>query len=199
MSYIYEQSTGILRDEDGEIVGRGYSGYGSSKNKAADEHIRNKGPIPRGKYDIGSSYNSDKCGKLSIRLTPNGHSAHGRTDFLIHGDNSNGTASKGCIVMEKHVRTKIDNGDIKSLKVVETYTAPSSQTSSYTYKSSNYSSNNYSSTYSSNNYSYSTSSYRSSQLINDEGIGNDRVRVGGGFANGNPEIAITVGIPCLIL
>mmetsp|Transcript_12010 Transcript_12010/g.19301 ORF Transcript_12010/g.19301 Transcript_12010/m.19301 type:complete len:202 (+) Transcript_12010:84-689(+) len=201
MSYTYEQSTGILRDENGSVVGRGYSGYGSSKNKPGDESKGNAGPIPRGEYKIGSSYHSTKCGPVSIRLTPDGHSAHGRTDFLVHGDNSTHTASRGCIIMPRDVRTKIVNGSIKSLRVVETYQTPSSSSSTYT-------SSSWNSSYSSPAASYSSyqpsSSYNhsSSQWINDQGIGNDRVRVHGGFDDrGGPQVGINVSIPipCLIL
>jgi hypothetical protein len=42
-------------------------------------------------------------------LTPDGHEAHGRTEFLIHGDSVDapGTASEGCIILSPAIRKKI--------------------------------------------------------------------------------------------
>ncbi len=56
-----------------------------------------------------------------MRLTPVGHRAHGRTDFLIHSDSikNPGNASKGCIVLDFIYRKQIaDSGDTV-LNVVE--------------------------------------------------------------------------------
>ncbi len=49
MPWKYSQKTGVLTDPNNKIVPKkGYSGNGLSKDNPADEHLRDKGPIPRG-------------------------------------------------------------------------------------------------------------------------------------------------------
>lgn len=114
MTWEYSQSTGTLTHNRAVIASGGYSGKGKWKNDSSSEALKNKGPIPRGGYLIGRSYNSQKVGPLAIPLTPSGHNAHGRTSFLIHGDNSTSTASEGCIIFSRSIRQDIiDSGDFK--------------------------------------------------------------------------------------
>ncbi|WP_087022278.1 tlde1 domain-containing protein [Thaumasiovibrio subtropicus] len=113
MTWTYYQSTGNLYLDD-EFVAQGYSGKGDHKNKPDSEHIVGQGPIPRGKYSIGSPRRSQRTGPYVLPLTPIGHSAHGRSAFQIHGDSISdpGTASSGCIILTRNIRTKIwDSGD----------------------------------------------------------------------------------------
>jgi hypothetical protein len=53
-------------------------------------------------------------------LSPVGHDAHGRSSFLIHGDNSlgNHTASHGCIILSRMVREKMRASGDMDLEVV---------------------------------------------------------------------------------
>ncbi len=119
MTWRYSQSTGILYHNRTRIA-KGYSGKGNSKNSGADEALKNQGPIPIGSYSIGIPYNSNKVGPYAIPLTPVGHSAHGRTAFLIHGDNSTKTASEGCIIISpQSIRRKVINSRDLKLDVVQ--------------------------------------------------------------------------------
>lgn len=54
-------------------------------------------------------------------LSPDGHNAHGRTAFLIHGDSRTnpGNASEGCIVLPPAVRIRIAQSGDTTLEVVE--------------------------------------------------------------------------------
>ena len=103
-NFTYDVLTGELRDREGLILTVGYSGWGSAKNDPTQEHVRGRGPIPRGTYMIGPPRNSKNVGPVAMYLWPIGHDAHGRSALMIHGDNTTGTASKGCIVAERGAR-----------------------------------------------------------------------------------------------
>jgi Protein of unknown function (DUF2778) len=114
--WIYEITSGRLRDKNGLGVGFGYSGYGPDKNQVVDEDQKDLGPIPEGQYGINSPRDTDKHGPYVMPLTP-----YATTDlkgrpggFLIHGDSvlHPGTASHGCIILARSVRQKIwESGD----------------------------------------------------------------------------------------
>lgn len=117
----YNQLTGELI-RNGQVVGTGYSGSRANGglNNPAMEHLRDVGPIPTGRWQIGSPFNHEKKGPLTMPLTPIGHAAHGRTGFLIHGDSlSNpGNASEGCIVLPPEVRETLADSGINILEVI---------------------------------------------------------------------------------
>lgn len=117
--YVYSQKTGILR-LDGKEIARGYSGKGEGLNNPAKEKVRNVGPIPAGMWQIGKAFDHPRLGPVVMSLTPIGHDALGRDDFLIHGDNAkmNMTASEGCIILDRKTREKIANSKITKLKVI---------------------------------------------------------------------------------
>lgn len=119
MGWMYSQSTGQIY-HNGVVIGRGYSGIGAGKNNPNMQHVAFQGPIPKGMYHIGPARHSVNTGPVTINLTSIGHNAFGRTDFAIHGDNKrmNFTASKGCIILRRPIRTKIANSTDKILKVV---------------------------------------------------------------------------------
>ena len=110
--WIYEQTSGKLF-RDCIVVGVGYSGFGEDKNQPNDESVKDLGPIPHGKYSIGPP----ECvgapgphGPFVLRLTPDPSNAmFGRDGFLIHGDSREhqGSASHGCIIMNRDVRNLI--------------------------------------------------------------------------------------------
>lgn len=116
--WTYRQSTGeIFRD--GARVGSGYSGFGPHKNRAESERIVNLGPIPRGRYQIGERFNSESHGPICMRLSPlQGTETFGRTNFLIHGDNRNGTASHGCVILPRPIRIEMAASTDRELEVV---------------------------------------------------------------------------------
>lgn len=100
----------------------GYSGNGQGLNNPAMEGVRDVGPIPQGEYVLGGTYNSQRVGPAAIIITPDpGNSAHGRSDFRIHGDNSRGnqSASNGCIIAPRAVRNVITASPDRNLRVVD--------------------------------------------------------------------------------
>ncbi len=117
MPWKYDQSSGELM-YNGSLIGTGYAGKGIGKNNPAMQHVKYVGPIPVGEYSIGHSYKSSTgLGSIVMDLNPNGHNALGRTLFRIHGDNSTGTASEGCIIMPRKVRTLMSTTQDRILEV----------------------------------------------------------------------------------
>jgi hypothetical protein len=116
---VYSQKTGRLV-LDGKEIGSGYSGAGEGKNNPDKEDEKNVGPIPRGQYKIGKS-KEWKGMPNCFDLSPDGHDAHGRTAFLIHGDSKKnpGSASEGCIILSADVRKKIAESGATRLRVVK--------------------------------------------------------------------------------
>lgn len=117
---IYSQSTGILWDDQGAILDRGYSGAGKGKNNPQMQDVRNVGPTPRGLWVIGAPYNSAKVGPAALPLIPSGHDALGRTAFVIHGDSTKhpGQASNGCMIFNRLTRDRIHRENDRILKVI---------------------------------------------------------------------------------
>ena len=108
----YHQKTAAIL-LDGAILCQypsSYSGFGPGLNNPAMETIPDVGPIPRGKWGIArwEATHGTKGPQVAI-LCPDGWDAHGRSDFLIHGDNRDGnnTASHGCIIAPRWVRDKL--------------------------------------------------------------------------------------------
>lgn len=121
MVWQYSQKTGELT-YNGTLVGAGYSGAPTGRNNPQMQGVRNIGPIPQGKYKIGTPRNSADHGSHVMDLTPVGHNALGRTNFLIHGERRNGppgNASRGCIIMRPVIRNQISRSGDNSLIVTE--------------------------------------------------------------------------------
>ena len=118
MPWYYHQTSGKLYF-NAELVATGYSGAGPWKNNPDAEKLQNQGPIPQGSYRIGQSFAHPSKGPITMRLSPIGHNAHGRTGFLIHGDSRQhpGQASEGCIVVGRDVRSRIAASGDTSLTV----------------------------------------------------------------------------------
>ena len=121
MPWTYSQKTGYLTRGGHTYSKTGYSGAGVGKNNPAMQDKRAVGPIPRGKYKIGKARDTDLHGPHVMDLTPDGHNALGRTEFLIHGDSVShpGTASQGCIILPRAVREKISGSGDHALIVTE--------------------------------------------------------------------------------
>lgn len=119
--WIYSQTSGTIWCPAGREVAIGYSGFGQAKNKPDMETEANLGPIPRGMYEMGKPCHSTRVGPDAIPLTPCQHKAHGRTNLFIHGDSKSapGTISKGCLVANKYVRTRMIVEQYKLLLVIE--------------------------------------------------------------------------------
>jgi hypothetical protein len=115
--WTYSQSTGTLY-LDGVEVGSGYSGAGPGVNNPEMQAVANVGPIPEGTYTIGSAFTHSHTGPISMRLEPAGtNEMHGRSGFLVHGDNATHTASEGCIILPRPVREQIAASKDRQLEV----------------------------------------------------------------------------------
>lgn len=122
LKWEFNNQTGQL-SQNGNPAGFGYSGHGLGVNNPAMQSIGSVGPIPEGAYIIGpQQINVTGSGSLpaSMRLVPfSTNGMHGRTGFLIHGDNSNGdqSASKGCPILSRDVRDLIGSSGDNTLEV----------------------------------------------------------------------------------
>ena len=124
--WTYVQKTGELL-RDGLHVALGYSGFDDpetgqkGKNNPELQNVEEVGPIPVGKFTIGTPHDTLTHGPFVLPLTPDpGNEMFGRSAFLMHGDSvvEPGTASRGCIIMARAVRKQVaDSGD-KLLQVI---------------------------------------------------------------------------------
>lgn len=121
MINVYSQTSGFFWDNRGEAIATGYSGFGEAKNNQKFQSTRDIGPIPRGLWTIGEPYDSSRVGPFALPLLPSDHDAFGRTEFLIHGDSiaRPGTASRGCIILPRHIREFIHASNCRLLMVIE--------------------------------------------------------------------------------
>jgi hypothetical protein len=113
--WTYRQATGELL-KDGRFIAQGYSGKGHGKNNPAAETEKNVGPIPAGAWSVAAlTTEMTAHGPYVLHLSPcNGTQTHGRSGFLMHGDNRQhpGEASEGCIIMQRAIREKVwESGD----------------------------------------------------------------------------------------
>jgi len=119
--WTYSQTSGKMY-KDGVFFAQGYSGIGPGLNNPDMQHVRNVGPIPRGNYTIGPSYDS-LHGPCTMELTPvKGTETFGRDCFLIHGDlkakPGKHLASHGCVIHMKPDRLAVAASSDKELEVV---------------------------------------------------------------------------------
>ena len=123
LEWRYNSATGSLY-HDNVFVARGYAGHGDGVNNPSLQGVQSVGPLPTGRYTIGAQQNNVTGSGLilrgSMRLTPApSNEMHGRSGFLIHGDNNrrNQTASEGCMVFNRDVRDQIANSGDTDLVV----------------------------------------------------------------------------------
>jgi hypothetical protein len=122
---IYEQATGrmfLVQDGARDLIGTGYSGSEAhgGKNNPHAQCEKDIGPIPRGIYTIGAPFTGPS--PFSLRLTPDSNNDMcGRDGFLIHGDSiaHPGTASHGCIILNRTERNLIAESGVTLLRVME--------------------------------------------------------------------------------
>lgn len=116
--WLYVQSSGDLFSGR-SYVETGYSGaVPVGKNDPSKECVRNVGPIPRGYYSIGAAILTPTAVTLPLSADNPAYCSPPRSGFLIHGDNSTGTASQGCIILSRATRDRINASDDKRLRVV---------------------------------------------------------------------------------
>jgi hypothetical protein len=103
-------------------AGPAYSGAPGYVDDPSAEAIRECGPIPEGRWHIGSMVaDGGKLGPNVLPLTPaDGTATYGRGGFWIHGDSSahNESASEGCIVTAPTIRQAIAADPDHTLSVV---------------------------------------------------------------------------------
>ena len=109
--WTYSQSTGELK-QNGKRIGTGYSGRNvpdgpQGRNNPDLEATPNVGPIPRGRYLIKNPLRVPYHAPPVFPLAPQGHNAHGRSGFQIHGNNVKNDASQGCIILDYPIRAAI--------------------------------------------------------------------------------------------
>jgi|SRR5579871_1750410 len=121
--WVYEQNTGILRDDNGQLIARGYSGHGDGLNNPLLQDVAMVGPIPRGIYEIEPAVDNETTGPLTIPLVMlHNIQTSQRYGFLIHGDEINPlmprNASHGCIILDRDTRETIAHSDDHYLVVI---------------------------------------------------------------------------------
>jgi hypothetical protein len=124
MSITFKITTGtITNDEDSTVLtSSAYAGNDSripqnpnrihGKNNPNMCSVHFIGPLPPGKYNIGSFENHPVVGENSAQLTQISGNTFGRSAFFIHGQEApNGSnylqESEGCIVVPHNDRLKI--------------------------------------------------------------------------------------------
>jgi hypothetical protein len=124
MAWTYNSKSGELKDDEGNLVGSGYSGHGAGINNPDLEADPDVGPIPRGTYTIGDFFNDPEKGPIVAHLTPwSNTNVFRRSGFMLHGDNFQGneSASLGCIIMPRCARLSVKNSGQTILLVVAPY------------------------------------------------------------------------------
>jgi hypothetical protein len=125
--WVWDQSAGVAISPDGKRYA-GYSGKGRGRNNPALQGVRGIGPLPRGRYRIGTPRTSQRTGPFVMDLFPmdatpadTRHDETGRSAFQIHGDSvrNPGTASSGCIILPRAVREAIWRSGDHVIEVVE--------------------------------------------------------------------------------
>jgi hypothetical protein len=120
--WTFRISTGNILG-NGLKIGHGYSGFGDCANDPKKVAVKMQGPIPPGKYRIEKAYTHLHLGPITMNLEPlPGTEMHGRSLFRIHGDNSTPApfdGSHGCIILNRAVRTAINNSRDRILEVIE--------------------------------------------------------------------------------
>ncbi|MBC8750302.1 MULTISPECIES: tlde1 domain-containing protein [Paraburkholderia] len=56
MAWIYKQTSGEMYHNGVLMEKKGYSGKGEGKNKRSKQYVRDKGPIPVGRYEITAPF-----------------------------------------------------------------------------------------------------------------------------------------------
>ena len=120
MPWIYDQLSASLYAPNGTEVTNSASGSYSGNFRYANyppaQGLSFAGPIPKGRYKIGESYHHPHLGPLTMDLSPDGHSALGRTEFRIHGSSGH-HSSAGCIILGPDIRLEIAVSVDRTLEV----------------------------------------------------------------------------------
>lgn len=119
---VYGIESHTLRNfEGGVMTDEAYSGKGQHRNKAASQDVEDFGPIPEGNWRVEEVTDQDYCIKHHLtppvfRLEPDDDTKNrvGKdgmerkpNTFLIHGNNKENDASKGCIILNRPTREQL--------------------------------------------------------------------------------------------
>lgn len=116
---LYESATGLLVILDHPFRALGYAGRGPGRNNPTLQDRRNVGPLPVGDYQVSLPYRHHRKGPMVFKLTPDPRNQmFGRSGFLIHGDNTQGDASEGCIILDRSARDSLARYQVRRLTVV---------------------------------------------------------------------------------
>lgn len=99
----YEQATGtvwVVNGGHATPLAQGYAGRGAGRDNPEMQQVRNTGPLPQGRYSMRLMEHRHFVAP-AIRLTQTEGETYGRSGFWIHGDNRQGDASQGCIVLDR--------------------------------------------------------------------------------------------------
>ena len=121
-TWVWEIATGRLYTDAGDLLAIGYSGSPAYKNDIKAVSLHNEGPIPPGVYTIQAPRDTVTHGPYALPLEPSPSNVmYGRAGFLIHGDSVHapGTASEGCIILPRAIRTEIWESGDHTLNVIE--------------------------------------------------------------------------------
>jgi hypothetical protein len=121
VSWTFQITSGAILNQNSIQVGSGYSGHGPGLNNPAYCNVPDVGPLPCGTYTICPAADNPHVGLFAMRLIPDPtNQMFGRAGFFIHGDNPqmNHTASDGCIILARPLRTDIANSGDDTLIVV---------------------------------------------------------------------------------
>lgn len=121
MTWTWHITSGCIEADSGAIEGAGYSGKGEWKNLPTAQALKDCGPIVEGFYTIEAPIYSPTHGPFAMHLTPDpANDMLGRSAFMIHGDSvlEAGSASQGCIILDRATREKIWQSGDRVLRVV---------------------------------------------------------------------------------
>lgn len=116
---------------NGEFFSSGWSGHNvrggvQGRNNPATQAVKDIGPLPVGKYKVGTAYDSPKTGPLTIPLTPDpSNEMYDRDGFRIHGwqigtdpNDPFNPSSDGCIMQARPYREAINSSPDKDWEVI---------------------------------------------------------------------------------
>lgn len=110
LTLTFQQSTGLITDEAGEVVAHAWAGHGDGLNNPAMQEIHEVGPLPQGVYEVRPwEDNHPPLGPMVAHLVQIEGETFGRDAFYIHGPSSTHymQESKGCIVVPHVMRQKV--------------------------------------------------------------------------------------------
>jgi hypothetical protein len=117
----FDRKSGRLTDAHGKLIATVWSGHGAAANDPSREREKGVGPLPSGDYKAGHPRDGGHLGPFVLDLVQISGESYGRGLFRVHGDHANDTdhsASDGCIIASLLVRQRIDAETDRLIRVV---------------------------------------------------------------------------------